>query len=580
MPDNLSISISADTTKAQADLELLKGKLALVNTEVRKLRNEGAKAGDILPSANLVDATRRAAELTKQIDAAGGAARRTNSAFDVLASRGGKRLLTQFDDLSKTAQNMSLVIGRLSGSFAAGIVGASVIKGLSLVSSLIADVNAKLLELRDTAQQTGQRPAAIEAARRIAGRLGLDASDADKMMTKTAEAFAKFKSEAGKPISTTGVKDLTQRTQEAADAANQATSEFSKGTATLRGNSQLTFDAAKAYEMIGVQQKNYKDNLLGQKQFQRDTNVAFLDFVEKTKLGTSALNALSQELFGLPFAKAAAQAKAQIAGLEDEIKKLGDVQARIDLAEKAKASRAEAGQIFEDMFNSVNDTFNRIDIAVNTWVQNFLTKTLPDWAGGIAKAFEGFWPKLLQDMEDGWNVMWANMTTNMPWLANLRQTLSDTFNWIIQSAAKAAEAIRSITGGAPAGDISIPAMPAGATGGMVTGPGSGTSDSILARLSNGEFVMRAAAVQRWGPRFMAALNGLQNPFGYAGGGLVPRFASGGMVTARTADGAVVNLHFPGGSFALRGDKAVVGSLTREARRAGMLSAGRLAGALN
>ena len=37
-----------------------------------------------------------------------------------------------------------------------------------------------------------------------------------------------------------------------------------------------------------------------------------------------------------------------------------------------------------------------------------------------------------------------------------------------------------------------------ATGGLVTGPGSGTSDSIPAMLSNGEFVMRASAVDKLG----------------------------------------------------------------------------------
>ena len=80
---------------------------------------------------------------------------------------------------------------------------------------------------------------------------------------------------------------------------------------------------------------------------------------------------------------------------------------------------------------------------------------------------------------------------------------------------------------------------------------------------------------------MAALNNMQNPFGYRSGGLVPRFAAGGMVSARTADGVTVNLTFAGGgTFALRGDAAIVGGLTREARRAGMLSAGRLAAAIN
>ncbi|MFI7678567.1 transglycosylase SLT domain-containing protein [Actinophytocola sp. NPDC049390] len=63
-----------------------------------------------------------------------------------------------------------------------------------------------------------------------------------------------------------------------------------------------------------------------------------------------------------------------------------------------------------------------------------------------------------------------------------------------------------------------------ATGGEVTGPGSATSDDILAWLSNGEFVQRAAAVQYYGPGFMAALNDKQIPRealpGYAKGGAV------------------------------------------------------------
>ena len=68
-------------------------------------------------------------------------------------------------------------------------------------------------------------------------------------------------------------------------------------------------------------------------------------------------------------------------------------------------------------------------------------------------------------------------------------------------------------------DLAALAAPKYATGGRVRGPGTGTSDSILARLSNGEFVMRAAAVRKYGPDFMAKLNGLRLP-GYASGGLI------------------------------------------------------------
>ena len=45
-----------------------------------------------------------------------------------------------------------------------------------------------------------------------------------------------------------------------------------------------------------------------------------------------------------------------------------------------------------------------------------------------------------------------------------------------------------------------------AQGGLVSGPGTGTSDSISARLSNGEYVMSAAAVRNYGTDFMNTLN--------------------------------------------------------------------------
>ena len=46
-----------------------------------------------------------------------------------------------------------------------------------------------------------------------------------------------------------------------------------------------------------------------------------------------------------------------------------------------------------------------------------------------------------------------------------------------------------------------------ASGGYVTGPGTGTSDSIPARLSAGEYALRADAVRRVGIEFLHALNG-------------------------------------------------------------------------
>ena len=48
-----------------------------------------------------------------------------------------------------------------------------------------------------------------------------------------------------------------------------------------------------------------------------------------------------------------------------------------------------------------------------------------------------------------------------------------------------------------------------ATGGQVRGPGTSTSDSIPAWLSDGEFVMRAKAVKKYGLPKMHAMNALR-----------------------------------------------------------------------
>jgi len=84
-----------------------------------------------------------------------------------------------------------------------------------------------------------------------------------------------------------------------------------------------------------------------------------------------------------------------------------------------------------------------------------------------------------------------------------------------------------------AGGGGVPA----AGGGLITGPGSGTSDSIPARLSAGEFVIRAAAVQEIGVPALAMMNrGLHIP-GIRGASL-PRFAEGGLVTGGGYGGAM------------------------------------------
>ncbi len=76
-----------------------------------------------------------------------------------------------------------------------------------------------------------------------------------------------------------------------------------------------------------------------------------------------------------------------------------------------------------------------------------------------------------------------------------------------------------------------------AIGGRVTGPGTGTSDSILARLSHGEYVMDALTTSRFGPQFFEGLQKAARggySLNFLKGLQMPQFATGGFVGADTA----------------------------------------------
>jgi hypothetical protein len=89
---------------------------------------------------------------------------------------------------------------------------------------------------------------------------------------------------------------------------------------------------------------------------------------------------------------------------------------------------------------------------------------------------------------------------------------------IVQAIVQAANSLQGLS-----------ASPGKAYGGLIGGRGSGTSDSNLAWLSRGEFVVRAAAVRKYGAGLFAALNAQR----FAGGGLV---VGGGGTSTITGSG--------------------------------------------
>lgn len=119
-----------------------------------------------------------------------------------------------------------------------------------------------------------------------------------------------------------------------------------------------------------------------------------------------------------------------------------------------------------------------------------------------------------------------------------------------------------------------------AAGGHVRGPGTGTSDSILSWISNGEYIMDALTTRFFGPGFFSSLQSLArsgNRFAlprFAGGGMVAEGAGGGGLsqiasllerTPELLDEVNVNLTAGGGTFQLRGSREQVDGLTRALR---------------
>lgn len=130
-------------------------------------------------------------------------------------------------------------------------------------------------------------------------------------------------------------------------------------------------------------------------------------------------------------------------------------------------------------------------------------------------------------------------------VASLAASIRDQITQIIAQLRQAIETARAMRQAASSGTLGGNNAPGLAGGGSVRGPGTSTSDSILAWLSDGEYVIRAAAVQKFGKGFFDMLNGgvlpsLKALRGYNFGGIVeglrgsldiaiPRYASGGSV---------------------------------------------------
>lgn len=111
-----------------------------------------------------------------------------------------------------------------------------------------------------------------------------------------------------------------------------------------------------------------------------------------------------------------------------------------------------------------------------------------------------------------------------------------------------------------------------ATGGYVSGPGSATSDSIPANLSNGEYVIKAAAVNKYGIGFFDRLNQMQTPHYASGGAVTP--ASTGMVSLSPEDRALLRSIGGSGDITLAVDGVTLARAVNQGNQTIVATGGR------
>ncbi|MDG4908131.1 hypothetical protein P9228_17015 [Mesorhizobium sp. WSM4898] len=189
---------------------------------------------------------------------------------------------------------------------------------------------------------------------------------------------------------------------------------------------------------------------------------------------------------------------------------------------------------FETGRQSAVDTFNGIvDAITNAW--NGLIERLGAIAQQIVDRIAGWFGSLPARVTNVFNSLVSIASS----VLNRISSLVDSIVSKVQKAIDLAKQLVGLGGGDSGGSTQ-----GFARGGYLAhGPGTSTSDSILARLSVGEFVIRAKVVKALGADFFHALNNgflpsLDRLKGFSIGGIVdnmnrslsmPRFAAGGPV---------------------------------------------------
>lgn len=467
-----------------------------------------------------------------------------------------------------------------------GIAGAVIFEAIRKIGEAVTDVTNKVTQLNKIAAATGFDTSTIQAFEHILKSTGGVAEDAGKILFALSRSYDAARLAAERAGQTLG--SGMQILRGGGPDQQSGMQVFRGGEQTMRpGPHMVTVqrgasvvappeikDATSAYDALNIKVARYNNSLQDQDKLLVDVAKGLKAWKDAGRIDVAT--EIGTQLVGKNYR--------EIAAALDEIAKPGTL-ARIRDLQKA------TGQLISPEDKKLVDDYTEAHEALTSRAEGGQTRgvmgALPAVTAAAQKSADALQElkKTPQEIADAWQQTGESITEGSDRVVgNLKQAWGDLGAWFdnlgagianrwnAQMGTMAAPPAGGGGGGITGGDSALTEVPFGmASGGYVRGPGSGTSDSIAARLSAGEFVVRAAAVRRLGLGFLSGLNG------YAAGGLVERpplrFAAGGLVPSAAGGGRAVHLHLGGGSFALSGHGSVVDALVSAAHSQQIRSAG-------
>jgi len=564
MPDNLEFKITADSSKARYEMELLTPKMQALQKEIKATREEAAK-GNPQAIANLKAQTAAMDAMVKSYAALNRAANASKRAFAESAE--GFRL---HERNLKSLHGALTGIGEAIAGVRGGMIGFIAAFTFDKIMQQLDGVSKRLTELQKTAGEIGIKPIALQAVREIAAEAGQDADDATKIMQGLGKVIEENRRKFGAPVGGGSGLPVVLRAGTAATPTPGVLGLPSGNVNVLRGGQAELRDPTKA--LAEFDPSRFPATAVG---FQQAILAVQKRILELSKTMNSVDFNVFARQFGVSGEAMRKNAEAEIPKIIAKIKELeGAARGATAEAEanneKLIASQAELAKAYENAVSTMATTLQPAQIAFNELLAEALPRVAKKFQSDMALVAEAWHRDAQQFQTDianitqAWQTFWTGIVDTAKAGADAIQSIWQSLTGAASSIAGAVSGAVSRIGQAAAQGGAAPF----ARGGYVQGPGTGTSDSILARVSAGEYVVNAARVRQVGLNFMNRLNG------FADGGFVNpaplRFAAGGMVPT---GGTPVHLHIGAKQFITQASGAVADALVREARAQGMRSAG-------